>query len=86
MIWNQNVPSGCRLEMYIRSTNTGPTPDYSTSTWQGPYTSATSIGRQNLTGNSELQSKRYYQYRVDMYSCSLNTKLPTLYDVELEID
>lgn len=87
MVWNQDVPSGCLLQMYIRSTNTtGASPDYASSTWQGPYVGYTSIGRQNLGGNPFLQGKRHFQYRVDMYSCKLNNKMPTLYDVTVEFD
>lgn len=86
MTWNQTVPTGCRLWMYIRSTNTGPTPDYATSTWQGPYWSATSTPRQDLTGISALQSKRFFQYRADMYSCKQNTNYPTLLDVSTDFD
>ncbi len=86
LTWNQTVPTGCRLWMYLRSTNTGPTPDYATSTWQGPYWSATSTVRTDLTGVSALQAKRYFQYRADMYSCKQNTNYPTLLDASFDFD
>jgi len=84
--WSQDVPSGCALTIYMRGTNTGPTPNYATSTWAGPYSGSGAIVIQDLTGTAALQGKRYYQYRVEMTSCSSNSQSPSLYDIEFDFD
>ncbi len=87
--WSQNIPTGCALTLKVRGTNTGPTADYSTST---PWASATAYSgsgssvSQDLSGDSTLQGKRFFQYRADLTNCASNLDTPTLYDVQIDFE
>ena len=84
--WTQSIPTGCTLNLYMRGTGTGPTPDYATSSWAGPYSGSGTTVTQNLTGVAALQGFRYYQYRVEMNSCNSNTQSAELYDIAIDFD
>jgi prepilin-type N-terminal cleavage/methylation domain-containing protein len=85
--WNQTIPTDCSLTVYLRGTNTGPTPDYSTSSWAWNYADASATRvTQDLTSDADLAGKRFYQYRVDMVSCNSYTESPTLSDLYIDFD
>lgn len=84
--WTQTVPTNCTLQLYIRGTNTGPTPDYSTSTPAGPYTGSGTTVVQDLTGVAALQGKRYYQYYVTMGACTNGVQIPLLSSITFDFD
>ncbi len=89
MSWNQNLPSGCTLTLKVQGTNTGPTPDYSTSTaWasETAYSGSGSNVAVDLSTDSNLQGKRFFRYRADMTNCSSNAHTPALYDVQIDFE
>ncbi len=98
-VWTQNIPTGCSLTVKLRGTNTESVsegqPDTSTyPAWasQTAYSDTTTYDAtvtvsKDLTGDSSLQNKRFFQYRVDFNNCgSSHEKSPTLYDLSIDYD
>lgn len=82
--WSQNVPSGCTLEVRFRGGALSPPTDVD---WTDFYSGSGSIVTQDLTGvGDSLRGKRYYQYHVNMESCTSSGETPTLYDIQLDFD
>ena len=94
--WTQNVPSDCVLDLYFRGTNAGTegTPDYTGILWTHATTTATTTPgyyapttrNEDLSDETSLQGKRWFQYLIDMHSCNSQNSTPEFTGVWLEFD
>ena len=86
-VTNQAIAVGTSLSQPTTASSSAPTS--TTTSTSLVATSTTTTDDQtttDLTGISALQSKRYFQYRVDMTSCSSQAQAPKLFDITVEFD